>query len=133
MTRTPLNSPTTELLGQLKAIVGRGGFVEDESDLVPYLTDWRSLYRGRSRLVLKPASSEEAAQIVQACAEARVGIVPQGGNTGLVGGSVPDDSGSQIVVSMSRLNRIRAIEPADFTITVEAGCVLANVQEAAAE
>jgi FAD/FMN-containing dehydrogenase len=133
MTRTPLNSPTAELLDHLKAVVGRGGFVEDENDLEPYLTDWRSLYRGRTRLVLKPASTEEAAKVVQLCAAARVAIVPQGGNTGLVGGSVPDDSGDQIVVSMSRLSRIRAIEPEDFTITVEAGCVLANVQQAAAE
>jgi FAD/FMN-containing dehydrogenase len=133
MSKTTLNAPTAELLANLKAVVGRSGFVEDASDLAPYLNDWRSLYHGRASLVLKPASSEEAAKIVQLCAAARVGIVPQGGNTGLVGGSVPDESGNQIVVSMSRLNRIRAIEPEDFTITVEAGCILANVQQAAAD
>jgi FAD/FMN-containing dehydrogenase len=133
MTQSPLNAPTAELLGQLKAVVGHRGFVEDGHDLEPYLTDWRSLYHGRANLVLKPASTEEAAKIVQLCAAARVGIVPQGGNTGLVGGSVPDQSGNQIVVSMSRLNRIRAVEPEDFTMTVEAGCILGNGQQAAAE
>ena len=133
MARNSLNPPTAELLGQLKAVVGRGGFVEDPNDVEPYLTDWRSLYHGRSSLVLKPASTDEVANLVQLCAAARVGIVPQGGNTGLVGGSVPDDSGNQILVSLSRLNRIRALAPADFTMTVEAGCVLANVQQAAAD
>ncbi len=134
MTQAPLaRSPTPALLDSLKAVVGLAGVVEDENDLAPYLTDWRGLYRGRSPLVLKPATTEEAASIVRLCAEARVAVVPQGGNTGLVGGSVPDDSGGQIVVSMSRLNRIRALDPEDFTIIVEAGCILAKVQEAAAE
>ena len=125
--------PGPELLDRLKSLVGASGFVEDVSDLAPYLTDWRGLYRGRTPLVLKPGSTEEAAGIVRLCAEGHVAIVPQGGNTGLVGGSVPDASGAQILVSMSRLNRIRAIDPEDFTMTVEAGCILATVQEAAAE
>ena len=125
--------PSAALLDRLKATVGPAGFLEEESDLAPYLTDWRGLYRGRTPLVLRPGSTEEAAEIVRLCAEARVAIVPQGGNTGLVGGSVPDAGGEQILVSMSRLNRIRALDAEDFTMTAEAGCVLADAQQAAAE
>ncbi|MCI0430139.1 MAG: FAD-binding oxidoreductase, partial [Rhodospirillales bacterium] len=118
----PTRAPTPALLDSLKAVVGRTGFVEGETDLAPYLTDWRGLYRGRSPLVLRPATTDEAAEIIRLCAEARVAVVPQGGNTGLVGGSVPNESGDQIMVSMSRLSRIRALDAEDFTITVEAGC-----------
>ena len=124
-------APQTQLLDRLKAAAGPGGFLVEEHDLAPYLTDWRGLYRGRSPLVLRPAATEQVAEIVRLCAEAGVGIVPQGGNTGLVGGSVPDESGTQILVSLSRMNRIRGIEPEDFTMTVDAGCVLQTVQEAA--
>jgi FAD/FMN-containing dehydrogenase len=124
--------PSAALLDRLKATVGPAGFLEEERDLAPYLTDWRGLYRGRTPLVLRPGSTEEAAEIVRLCAEARVAIVPQGGNTGLVGGSVPDAGGEQILVSMSRLNRIRALDAEDFTMTAEAGCVLADAQQAAA-
>ncbi|HSD34644.1 MAG TPA: FAD-binding oxidoreductase [Alphaproteobacteria bacterium] len=124
--------PSAALLDRLKARVGPAGFLEEERDLAPYLTDWRGLYRGRTPLVLRPGSTEEAAEIVRLCAEARVAIVPQGGNTGLVGGSVPDAGGEQILVSMSRLNRIRALDAEDFTMTAEAGCVLADAQQAAA-
>jgi FAD/FMN-containing dehydrogenase len=125
--------PSAALLDRLKATVGPAGFLEEERDLAPYLTDWRGLYRGRTPLVLRPGSTEEAAEIVRLCAEARVAIVPQGGNTGLVGGSVPDAGGEQILVSMSRLNRIRALDAEDFTMTAEAGCVLADAQQAAAD
>jgi FAD/FMN-containing dehydrogenase len=124
-------APDAALLERLKMAAGAGGFVQGEADLASHVTDWRGLFHGRTPLVLKPSSTERAAEIVRLCAEARVGIVPQGGNTGLVGGAVPDASGTQIVLSLSRMNRIRAVDPEDFTITVEAGCVLAAVQDAA--
>ncbi|HVG82562.1 MAG TPA: FAD-binding oxidoreductase, partial [Methylomirabilota bacterium] len=124
-------APQPQLLDHLKAAAGPGGFLVEEHDLAPYLTDWRGLYRGRTPVVLRPARTQQVAEIVRLCAEAGVGIVPQGGNTGLVGGSVPDASGTQILVSLSRMNQIRGIEPEDFTMTVDAGCILQSVQEAA--
>ncbi|HEX6103452.1 MAG TPA: FAD-binding oxidoreductase [Alphaproteobacteria bacterium] len=132
MAQSPATSPPdSALIERLKAAAGRGGALEDESDIAPYLTDWRGLFQGRAPLVLRPDTTERVSEIVRLCAEARVGIVPQGGNTGLVGGSVPDASGGQILVSLSRLNRIRSVDAEDFTITAEAGCVLTAVQEAA--
>jgi FAD/FMN-containing dehydrogenase len=132
MAQSPaMRPPDSALLERLKAAAGPGGFLAAPDDVAAYLTDWRGLFRGHTPLVLRPASTGQVAEIVRLCAEARVGIVPQGGNTGLVGGSVPDESGAQILLSLSRLNRIRAIDPDDFTITAEAGCILANVQEAA--
>jgi FAD/FMN-containing dehydrogenase len=124
-------APQPQLLDRLKAAAGTGGFLVEPDDLAPYLTDWRGLYRGRAPLVLRPAGTGQVAEIVRLCAEAGIGIVPQGGNTGLVGGSVPDASGTQILVSLSRLNRIRGLDAEDFTMTVDAGCVLQTVQEAA--
>ncbi|HXV23045.1 MAG TPA: FAD-binding oxidoreductase, partial [Alphaproteobacteria bacterium] len=125
--------PDAALLAALKAVVGPAGYAEEASELAPHLTDWRGLYRGRTPLLLKPASADEVAEIVRLCAAARVAIVPQGGNTGLVGGSVPDATGKQVLLCLSRLNRIRALDPEDFTLTAEAGCILATVQEAAAQ
>jgi len=98
-----------------------------------FLTDWRQRYTGRARAVALPRSTDEVAQIVRECAARRVPIVPQGGNTGLVGGGTPDDSGEAVLLSLARMNRIRAIDTENDTITVEAGCVLANVQQAARE
>ncbi len=123
--------PDAALIERLKATVGPAGYLEEAGDLAPHVRDWRGLYCGRTPLLLRPAATGEIARIVRLCAEARVAIVPQGGNTGLVGGSVPDASGEQILLSLSRLNRIRAIDPEDFTLTAEAGCVLASVQETA--
>ena len=93
--------------------------------------DWRKRSQGRALAVVRPAHTEEVAAVVRACAAAGAGIVPQGGNTGLVVGSVPDDSGTQVVLSLGRLNRIRAMDGANLTLTVEAGCVLQTLQEAA--
>jgi FAD/FMN-containing dehydrogenase len=117
----------------LKAAVGPKGWIDAEADKAPYLIDARELYCGRTPLVLRPASTSEVAAIVRVCAEAEVGIVPQGGNTGYVGGSVPGEGGGEVLVSLGRLSRVRAVEPLDYTITVEAGCILAEVQRAAAE
>src|SRR5579883_1274448 len=101
--------------------------------MAPYLAEARGLYHGAAHAVIRPASTAEIAEIVRLCAASRLPIVPQGGNTGLCGGAVPWEDGSAIVMSLGRLNRVRAIDPLDFTITVEAGCILADIQHAAAE
>ena len=119
------------LLEQIRAIVGPAGLLTAAEDFPPYANDWRKRYSGRPLAVVKPASTGEVAQVVRACAEARTAIVPQGGNTGLCGAATPDASGSQIVLALSRMNRIRAIDPLNNTITVEAGCVLSGLQSAA--
>ena len=120
-------------LQRIKAMVGPRGWVADPGECEPYLTEARRLWRGATSLVVRPASTEEVAAVVGLCAEARLPIVPQGGNTGLVGGGVPPEDGHNIVLALGRMNRIRAIDPVNFTMTVEAGCILAQLQQAAAE
>jgi FAD/FMN-containing dehydrogenase len=101
-------------------------------DTAPYTEDWRHLYQGRSAAVLRPATTAEVAAVVRACAEAGVAMVPQGGNTSMVGGATPSENGSELVVSLARLNRIRDLDPIDLTMTVEAGATLKAAQDAAA-
>jgi FAD/FMN-containing dehydrogenase len=117
----------------LHAVLGDAGLLADAERMHSYLSDWRGAYRGQAALVLRPASTEEVAAVVRLCAEAGVALVPQGGNTGLCGGSIPDDSGAQIVLSLARLQRIREVDVGNETITVEAGVILQHLQEAAAE
>jgi FAD/FMN-containing dehydrogenase len=124
---------TDVLLASLRSIVGDAHLVTDPAEMAPYLTDWRGRFTGRARAVVQPSNTEEVAQVVAACASARVPIVPQGGRTGLVLGSVPDASGTAIVLSLRRLNRIRAIDAANRTMTVEAGCILYDIQQAASD
>ena len=120
------------LLQALAAAVGESNvFTGDEA--APYLTDWRKRYAGAALAVVRPASTAETAAIVRACVGSRTPMVPQGGNTGLVGGGTPDASGRAVVISMQRMNRVRSIDVANDTITVEAGCVLQRVQQAASE
>lgn len=119
------------LIEQLQAIVGENGWTTDPAELEPHLTEWREVLRGATPIMLSPASKTEVADVVRACNAAGVGVVPQGGNTGLCGGAIPDASGEQILLSLARMNRIRAIDPDDFSMQVEAGCILANVQKAA--
>ena len=119
------------VIARLRAAVGAAGVVDDPAAMAPYLTDWRRLYRGRAALVLRPAATAQVAAVVRACAEARVGVVPQGGNTGLVGGSVPGPDGGVIVLSLSRMNRVRQVDARNFAMTVEAGLVLKAAQDAA--
>src|SRR5436190_1719909 len=107
-------------LEALAAIVGSRHVLSGE-DAAPYTTDWRKQYRGRALCVARPGNTEEAAAVLRACAAHAVAIVPQGGNTGLSGGSVPTGAQSEIVLSLSRMNRIRALDPLNDTITVEAG------------
>jgi len=120
----------TALLDRLRNVVGDAHVLTAAADVAPYCTDWRERYHGDAACVVRPASTTEVAAVVAACAAANVAIVPQGGNTGLCGGATP--TRGEVVVSLARLNRVRAIDPANNTLTVEAGCTLAAVHEAAA-
>ena len=120
-------------IDRLRAIVGAGNvLVGGAGDLTAYELDWRKRYRGQALAVVRPGTTAEVAAIVGLCNEHGLAIVPQGGNTGLVGASVPDASGTQLLLNLTRLNKVRAIDAANLTMTVEAGCVLQSVQEAAA-
>ncbi|RBY89125.1 hydroxyacid dehydrogenase [Blastococcus sp. TBT05-19] len=123
---------TPELLASLREVVGDAGLVTDPDQLAGYLTDWRGAYRGTASVVVRPSTAEEVAGVVTLCRDAGIALVPQGGNTGLCGGAVPDSSGQEVVLSLTRLRRIREVDPVNQTITVEAGVVLQQVQEAAA-
>jgi len=120
------------LIDRLKCIVGEGGWTSDPEVLEPHLTEWRGAVRGRTTIMVAPRTTAEVAAVVRACAQAGTAIVPQGGNTGLCGGAIPDLSGTQVVLSLSRLNRIRSISAEDFSLVAEAGCILADIQGAAA-
>ena len=119
------------LLNALREALGPAQVLTD-GDLSAYELDWRKRYRGRAAAVVRPGSTDEVAAVVKACAVHGASLVPQGGNTGLVGGSVPDGSGTQVLLSLGRMNRVRHVDAANLTMTVEAGCVLQAVQEAAA-
>jgi FAD/FMN-containing dehydrogenase len=115
----------------LAAIVGAANVLTESRDTAAYLTDWRRQYSGPAECVVRPGSTQEVARVVAACAAQEVAIVPQGGNTGLCGGSVPTAQRREIVLSLSRMNRIRELDALNDTMTVEAGCVLAALQDAA--
>ena len=121
------------LLDAIRTIVGDRGILTDASDTAPYSEDWRRLYQGRTSAVIRPGTTEELAQVVRLCAESETPIVPQGGNTSMVGGAVPNEDGSELVLSTARLNRIRDLDPADMTLTIESGVTLKAAQLAAAE
>jgi FAD/FMN-containing dehydrogenase len=122
----------TGLIQDLARIVG-DAHVLHEGDLSAWELDWRKRSRGKALAVVRPATTEQVAAVVRACAAAGTPIVPQGGNTGLVVGGTPDASGTQVVMSLQRMHTVRAIDTANLTLTVEAGCVLQSVQEAARE
>lgn len=119
------------LIARFATIVGERYAVRDAGDIAPYVSEPRGLYGGVTPLVLRPGNAVEVSRIMALATETRTAIVPQGGNTGLVGGQMPDRSGSQIVLSLSRLNRIRELDPLSNTATVEAGAILESVQQAA--
>ena len=121
-------NPPAALLPALRAIVG-GTHVLTDGDLTGYELDWRKRERGKALAVVRPASTAQVAAVVKACAEAGVSIVPQGGNTGMVVGSTPDATGTQVVLSLTRMNAVRALDGGNLTITVEAGCVLQSLQD----
>ena len=110
---------------------GIGRVLTDPHDMAPFLLDWRKRHQGRARAVVQPGSAAEVARLVGWCAEHRVPIVPQGGNSGLTGGSVPDERGDAVVISLARMNRIRALDPINNTLVAEAGVILTRVQDAA--
>ena len=122
----------TPLLDTLRRIVGAAHVLAD-GDLSAYEQDWRRRERGKALAVVRPGSTEEVAAVVRACAAAGTSIVPQGGNTGLAVGSTPDLSGTQVVLSLTRMNAVRALDKDNLTMTVEAGCILQNVQDAASQ
>ena len=119
-----------EFLQTLRQITG-AAHVLSEGDLSAYTRDWRKRAQGQALAVVRPASTAEVAAVVKACAAAGVTLVPQGGNTGLAVGSVPDESGTQVVLSLQRMNAVRAMDTANLTITAEAGCILQSLQQAA--
>jgi FAD/FMN-containing dehydrogenase len=116
-------------LQTLRNIVGAAN-VLTEGDLSAWERDWRKREHGRALAVVRPVSTDEVARVVQTCAAAQISLVPQGGNTGMVVGSTPDASGNQVLLSLTRMNRIRQLDAANLTVTVEAGCVLQTLQEA---
>jgi FAD/FMN-containing dehydrogenase len=124
---------TTDLIEALRARLGPNGVLTDPADTAPYCEDWRKLYHGRTPAVLRPATTGEVAAAVRLCAEHRVAIVPQGGNTSMVGGAAANEDGSQIVLNLSRMNKLRALDPIDMTMEIEAGVTLKAAQETAAE
>lgn len=119
------------LLDELKAIVGGKGFKTDVDELLPHVTEWRGIVHGSTPIMVMPANTAEVARIVRCCAAAGAAIVPQGGNTGMCAGAVPDESGTQVVLSLARMNSIRVVDRDNNSMEVEAGCLLENVQNAA--
>ncbi|HUS11518.1 MAG TPA: FAD-binding oxidoreductase, partial [Pyrinomonadaceae bacterium] len=122
---------STEFLSKCQDVLGSTHVITTPADMEPYLTDWRGRYTGHALAVLRPANAQEVASIVALCAQEGVPLVPQGGNTGLVLGSAPDTTGNAVLLSLKRMNGIRAIDLINNTITVEAGCILEEVQNAA--
>lgn len=126
-----MNAPTQSLLDRFAAIVGSAYALRDQTAIAPYLIEPREKFHGRTPLVLRPGTTAEVAAIVKLAGAAGIAVVPQGGNTGLVGGQIPTEADNQILVSLSRLNRIRAIDPEGNTMTAEAGVILADAHRAA--
>jgi FAD/FMN-containing dehydrogenase len=124
-------APSSATLAELKDTVGPGNYLESRDDVAPYLTDFRRLYHGAAPLVLRPRSVAQVAGILRICSREAVAVVPQGGNTSYCGAATPDESGSQIVVSLQRLNHVRQVDAANYSMIVEVGCTLAAAQAAA--
>lgn len=120
-------------LDNCRSVIGAAYVLTENADMASYLTDWRRRFTGKALAVLKPGSTKEVAAVVRLCNQFRVPIVPQGGNTGLVLGSVPDESGNAVVMSLVRLNRVRNLDTVNNTLTAEAGCILEQVQNVAAD
>ena len=127
-----MSGAVSDFVEKLRALVGDKGLITDDAGKHPYLTDWRDNYLGTALAVVRPATTEEVSGVVKLCAAAGVAIVPQGGNTGLVGGGMPHEDGREIVLSLTRMNRILEIDEIGYSMTVEAGVILKTIQETAA-
>ncbi|WP_288412182.1 FAD-binding oxidoreductase [uncultured Herbaspirillum sp.] len=126
-----MNENTQQLIQQLRSIVGDAGLVTAPEEQASYVKDWLNKWHGRVAVVVRPADTAQTAEVVRLCHQTHTPIVTQGGNTGMSGGATPDDSGAQVIVSTTRMNRIRAVDPINNTMTVDAGVLLAHAQEAA--
>jgi FAD/FMN-containing dehydrogenase len=121
------------VIEKIRQIVGPQGVLTAAADLEPYVVDWRGVYRGVAAAVVRPANTAEVAAVMKLCADTNTPLVPQGGNTGMCGASVPNAGGGEIVLALSRMNKILEVDPLNNTLTAEAGCVLATIQQAAAD
>lgn len=126
-----LRPPSNATLAELKSIAGPGSWLEAPEDIAPYLTDFRRLYHGATPLVLLPRSVDAVSRLMSVCHRETLAVVPQGGNTSYCGGATPDESGSQVVISLQRLNRVRQVDAANYSMIVEVGVTLAGAQGAA--
>ena len=122
----------TNMLTPLKNLLGPSGYRDDPDELAPWLTDWRGRYTGKAVAMLSPASTAEVAEIVKFAAEHRIALVPQGGNSGMVAGATPDQSGDSLLLSMRRMNKFVGIDDASGDAIVEAGLILQSFHEAVA-
>src|SRR4051812_32884416 len=111
--------PSPSLLDSLRNVVGPQGHLDDPADIAPFTVDHRKLYRGATPLVLRPNTTAQVSEILKLCNEAGVGVVPVGGNTSYCGGATPNEDGSQVVVALGRLKRIRQVDPLNYTLTAE--------------
>lgn len=127
MTKTRA-TPTQATLDRLKDVVGTGAFITDQSEMAPFVHEWRDRYVGRTPLVVLPNSTEQVSHLVSICQETKTAIVPQGGNTGAVAGQIPFEDGTEIVLSLKRLNKIRAVDTGANTMTVDGGVILQTIQ-----
>ena len=121
------------LIDDLKAIVGPKGWISDPDELVPHVNEWRGWFTGRSPLLVAPATTQEVAEVLRCCSAAGAAVVPQGGNTGMCAGAIPDDSNTQIILSLARMNSPPSVDAANLSVLVDAGCILETVQKAAME
>ncbi|MBL4739983.1 MAG: FAD-binding oxidoreductase [Sneathiella sp.] len=121
------------LIQKIQDVVGPKGLITNEPDMAAYLCEWRDKYIGKALCVVLPKTTEEISKVVKLCSDSNTAIVPQGGNTSLVGGSIPFDTGDEVVISLRRMNAVRQIDKLGGTLTVEAGCILANLQQTATE
>ena len=120
-------------INQLSTVLEKKYILTQDDEKTPYLTDWRKRFTGKALAIVLPSNSHEVADIIKLCSEHQISIVPQGGNTGFCGGATPDSSGKQIILNLKRMNQVYEIDPANQTITLEAGCILQDVQDKAAE
>ena len=125
--------PAADALDQIKAAVGTKGWIEDAAEVQPWLEDWRGHYVGACALMVRPETTEQVAKVIEICNAHGIAVVPQGGNTGLCGAAIPNANGREILLNLGRMKTIRDVDPLNYTITVEAGCILADIQAAASE